>query len=327
MAEHKGLLRSGLGMVGRNKRYVFWFWSLNLTLAEFGASSFRQAAHAVLDHSLYSERLLHAYDLSVLKELSSSPAFGGLGPSLASLPGRAYASFTPTSAPAFYFAFVFFLATAVFMPGVLQGYASRYRLPREDFFRACGRNLWRFVRLAFFSGMVLSFIAVLLRGFVRAQTRLAAESANELLPIEVRVAGWCVIFLMMTALRIGFDLAEADVVLNDQSSVLKSIASGFRHTLSGMGRLLATYIATSIVAAIVLAGGVWVWFKLLAPDNIWGVLMIGQVTLLLTLVPRFWQRGVAVAYWQENMDARVAPRQRVILSEAPVPAEDRGSNI
>ncbi len=39
-------------MVRRNKRYIFWFYVLNLTLAEFGGAAFRNQAHEILDHSL-----------------------------------------------------------------------------------------------------------------------------------------------------------------------------------------------------------------------------------------------------------------------------------
>ena len=39
------LLSSGLEKVSLNKRYIFWFWLLNLTLAEFGTAGFRRAAN------------------------------------------------------------------------------------------------------------------------------------------------------------------------------------------------------------------------------------------------------------------------------------------
>ena len=35
MAENQGLLSSGWSMVGRNKRYIAWFYLLNLVLAEY----------------------------------------------------------------------------------------------------------------------------------------------------------------------------------------------------------------------------------------------------------------------------------------------------
>ena len=68
---------------------------------------------------------MKGFDAGVFGELLFKPEFGNM------------ASMT---APAVYFAFLFFLATALFLPGILSGYASTYRLPREEFFRACGRK-------------------------------------------------------------------------------------------------------------------------------------------------------------------------------------------
>ena len=76
MSENKGLLSSGLGMVARNKRYIFWFWLLNLMLAWFGTTTFSASAHAVLDHSLTADRLVHGFDLPVMAELFTRPEFG-----------------------------------------------------------------------------------------------------------------------------------------------------------------------------------------------------------------------------------------------------------
>lgn len=52
MAEKQGLLSGGWERVGRNKRYIFWFYVLNVTLAWFGIAAFGNQAHAILDHSL-----------------------------------------------------------------------------------------------------------------------------------------------------------------------------------------------------------------------------------------------------------------------------------
>ena len=73
----EGLLGSGLGKALRNKRYIFWFWLLNLTLAEFGTSAFRKSAHAILDHSSYSQGLVQGFDLSVMIDLNTSKTSTG----------------------------------------------------------------------------------------------------------------------------------------------------------------------------------------------------------------------------------------------------------
>ena len=286
MNDNQGLLRSSLGVVARNKRYIIWFWLLNLTLAEFGASAFRRSAHALLDHSLAAGSLFHGFDFATFTELLANPQFGQL-PAL--------------TTPAMFFSFVFFLATALFLPGVFEGYASPSRLPREDFFRACGRNLWRFIRLLIISGIVMSIVAGVLFAIQAPLLKKVGESTNELLPFQVRILSLTIIFLVMTALRIWFDLAEVDVVLNDQLAVRRSIWAGLRHTLRSLVPLLAGYVIATILAAIFLFAGLWFWVKFVGPESVLGAYLVAQVILFLLLIPRFWQRGIAVSYWQQRM--------------------------
>ena len=303
MNKDEGLLSSGLGMVLRNKRYIVWFYVLNIFLGLFGTVVFVNQVGSILDHSLQSDRLLHGFSLGTLIEMFSRPEFG---PTVAS------------RAPAMFFALLFLVATAMFLPGVLQGYASNYRLPRDDFFRTCGRNLWRFIRLMIVAGIVMGIAASALFGLHGVLERKAAESTNELLLPEVRIVGLLLIFLVMATLRIWFDLAEVDIVLNDQRAVRKSIAAGFRHTFRSLGRLLGSYLVATIVAAFVLSVGLFLWMKSVAPESVVGALVISQLTLLLLLIPRFWQRGVAVSYWQEQMMIPVVPGEPI--EPQPVPA-------
>jgi hypothetical protein len=308
--EKRGWLRSGLGMVAENKRYIFWFWLLNLTLAEFGVAAFRNQAHNVLDHSLYSGRLVNGFDVAVFGELLTRPE---LGPTRVS------------TMPAMYFVILFFAASALFLPGVFQGFASSYRLPRHEFFRACGANLWRFIRLLIVAGIVFLIASGILFGIDGALAKKASDSTNELLPFILQMIGLAVIFLVMTALRVWFDLAEADIVLNDQNAVRRSIRAGFHHMWCNLGRLVLSYVCITIVAAIILVAGVWAWMRFVPPDNVLRAFLIGQLTLFLLLIPRFWQRGVAVAYWQQRMAVPVATMQPVtpepLITPAPLMSE------
>lgn len=269
MSKNPGLLSSGLGMVLRNKRYIVWFYLVNLLLGLFGTAAFANQVGTILDHSLQSQRLLHGFSLGVLTEMFARPEFGPTGAS---------------GGPAIFFSLLFMVATALFLPGVFQGYASTYRLPREDFFRACGRNLWRYIRLLFVAGIVMGVFTIVLFLINGALVKKAGESTNELLPFEVQMTGLAVIFLVMTVLRSWFDLAEADVVLSDQRAVRKSIGAGFRHTARGLGRLLASYVVTTVVAAIILVGGLWTWMKFVAPEHVAGAFVVSQITLLLLLI-------------------------------------------
>ncbi len=304
---NQGLLTSGWSMVMRNKRYIFWFWLLNLTLAEFGTAAFRRGTHAIMDHSLFSGRVLPSLDLGVIIDLLMKPDFG---------------SMNAMSMPALYFAVLFFVAVALFLPGIFAGYASTYRLPREDFFRACGHNLWRFIRIMIIAGIIMGIIAGLLFAANGAIVKKAGESTNEKLPFNLQLIGLAVIFLIMTMLRIWFDLAETDTVLNDQRAVRKSIGAAFKNTFRSLGRLLGSYIVSTAVAAIFLAAGLWILLRLVGPQSHVGAFVIAQVILFLLLIPRFWQRGIAVSYWQQRMlvpVVAVQPIEPAPVNVAPAP--------
>ncbi len=302
MGQNEGLLSGGLNRVRHNKRYIIWFYLLNVALAWLGAGAFKNQVHEILDHSLHAERLVHGLDIAALIEMCALPEFG---------------STMASAAPAMHFAVLFFALTALFLPGVLQGYSSTYRLPRAEFFRACGRNLWRFVRLLIVAGIVMGVFAGALFSIRSALLKKAAESTNELLPFYVSVASLCVIFLVMTVLRIWFDLAQTDVVLSDQRAVRTSLAAAFRHMRGNLGRLLTSYVVLTLVAAIILLAGIVVWMKFVPPASVFGAILVSQLTLLLLFIPRFWQRGVAVTYYLQNMVEPIAVHSFTPVVAAP----------
>jgi hypothetical protein len=291
------LVAAGAAIVRRNKRYVVWFYLLNLAFAHFGASSFSDAAHGILDHSLYADKLLHGFSLGVFLELLVRPEFG-------TLPSATH--------PAMMFAVVFFLASLLFMPGVLLGYASDHGLPRDEFFRACGRNVWPFVRLSLFFTVFAGSMAGILFAGLNALVSAADKSSNERLPFFTQLIGSVFILLVLTITRMWFDVAQTDVVLRDQPAVRKSIVAGFRKTRRKFGRLLGSYLVIAIVAMAVLVTGILLWYAIVPPSSVLGAFIIGQATMLLLLATRFWQRATAVACYAGEITEPVADEGRSI---------------
>jgi hypothetical protein len=282
MKENTNVLSAGWRTVSRHKRFIFWFWLLNLTLAEFGSAASRARLHTVLDHSLLADRLLHGFDLGVYFEMVTRPDWG---------PVRGAAL------PAMYFSFLFFLLTLFCLPGVLEAYTSEGKLSREEFFRVCGHHLWRFIRVLLFFAIIASPIAGVLFSGHAALGKAAHKSTNELLPFYSHVITLAFIFLVLTAVRIWFDLAQVDVVVRDQGAVRKSVAAGFRLTRRNLITLLATYVLISVLGLGVLAGGIWVWHRFVPPSKVLGAFLVTQVMLILWLAMRFWQRASAAAFY------------------------------
>jgi hypothetical protein len=297
MNENVNLVFASAAIARRNKRYIVWFYLLNLVFAHFGASAFSDAAHNILDHSLYADKLLHGFNLGVFTELLTRPEFGAM-------PSATH--------PAIMFAVVFFLASLVFMPGVLLGYASDHRLPRDEFFRACGRNVWRFVRLFLFFAIIAGIVAGVLFGGLNALVTAADKTSNERLPFFTQLVGTVIILLLLTIIRIWFDLAQTEVVLRDQPAVRKAIAAGFRRTRRNLGRLVGSYVVIAIVALAILVAGILLWYAIVPPASVLGAFIVGQAMMLLLLAMRFWQRATAVAFYVREMNQPVVENVRAI---------------
>ncbi len=280
---------SAAGMVRRNKRYIVWFFLLNLLFAHFGANAFSTHVHAILDHSLYSDRMLHGFDPTVFLEMLFRPDFGPLRSS---------------SALATIFAVLFLVASIVFMPGVLLGYSYDHRISRNEFFRACSQNLWRFVRLFLIYAVIAGLITAILFGVQAGAAHAAERSLDERVPILVQFVGLVIIFLIMTSVRIWFDLAQTRVVLQDQTAVRKTLRPALRMTRQHIGHLLGSYVVISIAALVVFVAGIWLWHSIVPASSVLGAFLISEAMMLVLLGMRFWQRAVAVAFYlDQQMEA------------------------
>ena len=308
MSNRRSLFSSGAAIAGRNKRYVIWFFILNFVLASVGAAAFRLHAASLLDHSLYADGVLHGFDMGVYLEMLTRPEFGPV-----------QASAAPSTA----LAVLFFVLTLIFLPGVFLGYASSYRISREDFFRACGKNLWRFVRLMILFAIVAGIVAGILGGIESALSKVADQkSSYEKLPFYIQLIGLTIIFLALTKIRIWFDLAEVDVVIADQRAIRKSLSKAMRQFRAHPFHLIAAYVAISIVALLVLAIGLWIWNVLIPSASLVGAFLISELILLLLLATRFWQRAVAVSFYSTAMaevpvETKPAPVTLITAAEAP----------
>jgi hypothetical protein len=285
--KEKSLLSAGLAILRRTKRYVIWFFLLNLTLASMGAAVFRLNAGAVLNNSLESAKLTQGFDLATFIELLARPEVG---------------SMQAMHASSFDFAFLFFLLTLFFLPGVFLGYASDHRLPRPEFFRACGQNFWRFIRILIFYLFIAGIPIGILFGIQKGIDKAADRSTNELLPFTLEMICLGIIFLVAMFFRAWFDQAEVEIVLRDQNAVRRTIGPARRRTSFG---LWAAYLFIALLAGIFLIIGLWLWHSIVPPSSVLGAFIVGQLTMLVWLKMRFWQRACAVVHYEREQEMPV----------------------
>lgn len=304
MNEKRNLLAASADILCRHKRYIVWFYLLNLLFAWWGASAFSASAHSMMDHSLYADKVLHGMDIFALAELFSQPEFGPVGSS---------------SASAMFFAILFFLATLAFMPGVLLGYSSDHRISRDEFFRACGRNIWRFLRVFIMYAIIGGIIAGILFGVHAGLSKAADQAANDdRIHFFVRWVTLFIVFLGMTIVRAWFDLAQTDIVLNDQNATRRSVAAGFRITRRNFGRIWGNYVLIAFLGLAILLSGLYLWHLIVPPASVFGAFLVGQIALLLLLAVRFWQRAYAVALYLRHADEPELRPETAVLTAATV---------
>jgi hypothetical protein len=286
MSNQRNLMFAGGDLLGRNKRYLVWFWLLNLLFGWLGALGLGTLAGGILNHSLYADKLLHGFDLSVLVDLISRPEFGPI---------------TSTTVPALIFALLFFMASLFLMPGVLLGFSSDHRISRGEFYRACGHNLWRFVRLCLFFLVIGGAVAGILGSLQVAMIKAADKTSYELLPFITRMVMMVIIFVALSFVRGAFDLAQAEVVLRDEAATRKSLSRGFRAAWHNLGRLLGSYVVIGVITDVILAAGIVLWNQIVPPASVFGGFLIAQLILILLLTMRFWQRAVAVEFYLRRL--------------------------
>jgi hypothetical protein len=61
--------------------------------------------------------------------------------------------------------------------------------------------------------------------------------------------------------------------------------------------------------------------KIVSPQSVFGAFVVAQIMLFLLLIPRFWQRGIAVSYWQQRMLVPVVAVQSIETTPVTVAPE------
>ena len=262
MSENKGLLSSGLGMVLRNKRYIVWFYVLNLLLALFGTVAFvnqagrdsgPQPAFGAPGAWLFADRAdRHVCAARVWADhgfpRASNVLCGTLPARDRSVSARGFSGIR-LDLP---------LASRRFLPRLWTESLALY--PPPD-------GCWHCDDLA----------TIALFACMAFLERNAAESTNELLLPEVRFIGLFIIFLIMTVFASGSILPKP--TRPERSARRPQIDRCWLPAhIPRPGRLLASYVVTAIVAAIILVGGLWMWEHFVPPESVLGAFLIGQFT-------------------------------------------------
>jgi hypothetical protein len=291
MTTNAGAVRAGAKLVWRRQRVFWWVYAINLLLAVAGTAPMRSSVGAVLDHSLWSARLVHGFDLTTF--------FALLDHRRDPLGAAASASVLSTLV---FFVFMLFLAG-----GILEVYRRDETLRTGEFFEACGRFFWRFVRLLIFLGIVLIPIFFFARFVMRWSDKLASNAPQPLLGFWVEVAGLLIAAFLLVAVRLWFDMAQVRTVVEDQRAMRRTVLEAFKMTWGNFGSLFWIYLRLCLLGLAGLATAFWVWVKLAKPESIVASFLLGQAVILLWIAIRLWLRASEMSWYELHFPPAPTP--------------------
>jgi len=284
MAMGVAMLRAGWGLVWRRQRLLWWIYLVSLGLAFLATEPLVAMIGPVLDHSLASDRLYHAFDLGFLAELLARPDFSAPAAGLASMLAG----------------IVFLLLMLLFTGGILRVYNEDRTFATGEFFGACGRYFWRFVRLIILLLIVLIPVGIINAGFKAWSGSLADRIASPAPGVSVNIAGKLIVLFLLMAVRVWFDLAEVQAVAEDEYAMRRTFLRSFRLTRRHFGSVFWIYFLPSFVTWIVTAGGLWFLIEFVPHQAVGLSLLITQVIVFIWILTRLWQRASETLWYHQN---------------------------
>jgi hypothetical protein len=295
-ANGKSALRSGAARLLLGKRYIALLYVASLLLGFVATAGLSARIGHVLDRSLYSDRLVHGFDIAAWLELTENPA-----------------SATGSQLPTSLLLSIAFLVFQIFLTGgILSEYLAAAKLSRARFYSACGENFWKLVRLAIFFVIVAGITAAILHGI-----RTAIGSAMEDSPHEHRAFALQLLVVVIEALillwvRMWFDLAQTRAIANGEGAVRRSIGRAWSSARAGS--LYGTYVALAVLMLLVAVVGGYFWWKVVPASAIFFSFLVLQLILFCLLAIRWWQRAAAAAWY----DFYAPPPPPLVVLPEPV---------
>jgi hypothetical protein len=292
----------GWRLLLRHPSLLCWVYFVNLALAWISSGGFTRRIGAALNHSLIADRVVYGFDLGVIT-------------SLRALPGSPFDSLaTGLLGPSFVFTVFLLFITG----GLLVIYSNDAPLSIGPFFEACGHYFWRFVRLMIFFAVVVVPELILAGLALRLFDRVNDRAVSPFTAFIFLAVALIVIVALLMSVRLWFDMAQVIAVAEDEPRMRKALNRAAGLLRQNFGSLFWLYLRISLVGWIGFGAGVHIWMSHIRPESINTAILLGQVSILIWLATRLWQRASEARWYREYLNARKAgsPAPAKVVSAA-----------
>jgi hypothetical protein len=292
-------MASGMGLVIQRQRVVWWLFLANFILGLIAVLPVRLTLGQLLDHSVASRSLADHFDLSAFVEVLSSPQF----------------SFDIFRSLSLFTSAVFALVVLFAEPGVIQEFrhaagvnAPSRRQSAGEFFGACGEFLLRMVRLLLWSLLLLVAFAVV---FAVVSTLAPGNPPSETTALKSSLLLGLVFFLLFAFVRLWISVAEIELMATGEPATRRTLfRAAPRLTFSNFGPLYTIQLVTSIATVVVTLLGLMIWIKFVPPTAVGMAFIVSELTLLLLLACRLWQRASLVIWYERWVGVQPKPAEQ-----------------
>jgi hypothetical protein len=300
MLERRNIFLDGLSITLRRFPAFLWTYAFNLSLAFLFSFSLNRQLATLLNHSLAAQRLSSGFDLGVIGEtflhLNEGPT------------GDAGAAIGHGSIP------LYLLLYFLLVPGTLFCYQTNAPARLSTLLHQGFLYFWRFVRITLLTLVISTLILAPLFFFQNQWADHIDEHLVGRSSFLCIIAGYIILFLVASILRLYFDLVEVYTI--QLGLTLRPAAFGkqaqpdrrVRRSLSPAWRILRTHFSKAWpiflfltllgFAAVVLTARTSM--HMLAQPRVWPTFLLAQFGLFLMLFTRFWQRGMETSLVLQN---------------------------
>jgi hypothetical protein len=300
MLERRNIFVHGLSITLRRFPALLWTYIFNLSLAFLFSIGINLRLATLLNHSLAAQRLSSGFDLGIIGETFQHLHEGPVGDAGSEL---GHASIL-----------LYLLVYFLLVPGTLFCYQTDAPARLSTLLQQGLLYCWRFIRITF----VTFLVSALILGPLFILQGKWADHVDEHFVGRVAffniLAGYIVLFLVASILRLYFDLVEVYTVqlglhlrpatfgskAKPDCRVRRAFAPAWRTLRANFSQAWPIFLFLTLLgfAAVILTARTSM--HMLAQPRVWPTFLLAQLGLFLMLLTRFWQRGAETSLALQN---------------------------
>jgi hypothetical protein len=286
MSERRNIFIHGLSLTLRRFPALLWTYVFNLGLALIFSIGFHNKFASILDHSLVSQRLIGGFDL---------------GTALDALFHISDASGESATAGSYFGIPLYLLLYFFLVPGALFCYQTNAPARLSTLLHQGLIHFWRFVRITILMLLVAGVILGLLSFLQNKWAEHVDGHSVGRNAFLATFAGYVIVFLVASVLRLYFDLVEVYTVQLGQHlrrngkpdrRVRRTLGPAWRTLRANFAEAWPIFLFLALLGAAAVVLTARISMHMLAQPRVWPTFLLAQFGLFVLLLTRFWQRGV-----------------------------------